>query len=362
MKNKPRIVIDAMGGDHAPRSIIDGAASAHREFGSDIILVGKADIIKNELLKLGAAHLPLSVVHASEVIHMEDNPLDVVRKKKDSSIRVGMDLLLNKKADAFLSAGNSGAVASSALFMLKRIKGIDRPAITAVMPTLTGHVVVADAGANSVCKPYNLVQFAIMNTVYCRYILKCAEPRVGIISNGEEETKGTDTLKQAHALLKKSSLNYIGYIEGRDLFKGDIDVAICDGFTGNVLLKVAEGVAESFGFAVKQELSRTFLSKLGYLFARSSFHRLKNRFDYSEYGGAPLLGVNGSVLIGHGSSNAHAIKNAAKAAADFASAGIVNMLQSGLKTNSDLEKLGKKPSFIDKVLHDIHIKKSDKNS
>lgn len=338
-----------MGGDFAPQAIVEGAVLACREFGAEIILVGDRDAINSTLNDLNAGYLPLTVVHTTEVIEMGDNPLDVVRKKKDSSIRVGMELISNQRADAFVSAGNSGAVVSAGLFILKRIKGVDRPAIATILPSLNGQVMVADVGANNTCKPYHLVQFALMCSAYSKYFLKCAEPRIGVLSNGEEETKGTEVIKQAHALLKNSRLNYIGYIEGKDVFKSNVDVAVCDGFTGNVLLKSAEGVAESMGTAIRQELKRTLMSKIGFLFSRKAFVRLKKRFDYSEYGGAPLMGVNGPVIIAHGRSNAYAIKNAVRAASEFVATDVISHIRNDLDISKELETIGKKPSIIDRV-------------
>jgi glycerol-3-phosphate acyltransferase PlsX len=351
MKKKTKIAVDAMGGDFAPGAVVEGAVYACREYGVEIILVGNKGPINKALQRLDASYLPITVHHASEVVSMADNPLDVIKKKKDSSIRVGIEILRGNKADAFVSAGNSGAVVSAGLIGLKRIKGIDRPAIAAIMPTLTGHGIVADAGANNVCKPFNLVQFAIMCSVYSKYFLKCQNPRIGVLSNGEEETKGTEIIKQTHSLLKQSSLNYIGFVEGKDVFKGNVDITVCDGFTGNILLKVAEGVAESIGSALKEEIKRTLISKIGYLFSRNAFSRLKKRYDYSEHGGAPLLGVNGPVIIGHGRSTSNAIKNAIRAAKNFAETNVIFHIQNDLEVNNDLQTVGKKPSFIDRVLN-----------
>ncbi len=359
MKKRLKIAIDAMGGDNAPQAVVDGAVEACREYGTELVLVGHKDPLSAYLKRHpSSSYLPISIKHASEVVKMEDNPLDVVRKKKDSSIHRAMELLATKKADAFVSAGNSGAVVSAGLFVLKRIKGIDRPSIAAIMPTLAGKAMVADVGANNICKPYHLAQFAIMCSVYSRYFLHCKNPRVGILCNGEEETKGTDTIKQAHSLLKNSSLNYIGFVEGGDVFNGNVDVVACDGFTGNVLLKTAEGVAESLGSALKEELTRGLLSKIGYLFSRRAFESLKKRFDYAEYGGAPLLGVNGPVIISHGRSNALAVKNAIRAARDLASSEVVHHLQNDLDVNKDLLSIGKKPSIIDRMLSPIQKKQN----
>lgn len=345
-----KIVVDAMGGDNAPQLIIEGAVAACREYRAEIILVGHADRIKQHLKKMNAAYLPIGIKHAGEVVTMEDNPLDVIRKKKDSSIRIGLELVAQKKADAFVSAGNSGAVASGALFMLKRIKGIERPAIAAVMPTIKGHVVVIDAGANTAVKPFNLVQFAIMSSVYCKYAVQTKNPKISILSNGEEDIKGTDAIREANGLLKNSSLNYIGYVEGSDVFRGNADVVVCDGFTGNVLLKVAEGVAESVGKVLKREIQSSYMARLGYLFARNAFNNLKKKFDYAEYGAAPLLGVTAPVFIAHGKSNAIAIKNAIQTAKRFTESEVVYHIQHDLEVNKDLQSVGKKPSFIDRLL------------
>ncbi len=359
MNKKIKIAVDAMGGDFAPTAVVEGAVHACREYGVEIVLVGKKDLINKALKQLNASYLPISVHHASEVVKMADNPLDVIRKKKDSSIRVGVQIVKDNMAAAFVSAGNSGAVVSAGLFGLKRIKGIDRPAIATVMPTLTGRVIVADAGANNSCKPFNLVQFAIMSSVYSKYFLKCQNPKVGVLSNGEEDTKGTEVVKQTHRLLKQGSLNYIGFVEGKEVFNGNVDVVVCDGFTGNILLKVAEGIAESIGSALKEELKRTLMSKIGVLFSRNAFGRLKKRYDYSEQGGAPLLGVNAPVIIAHGRSSSYAIKNAVRAARDFANASVIDHIQNDLEVNNDLQTIGRKPSFINRVLQDISLKKDE---
>jgi len=349
MPKRARIVLDAMGGDFAPHAVIEGAVLACREFPVEIILVGRQQAINNDLKKYQASFLPITIRHASEVITMSDSPLDVVRKKKDSSIRIGLELLRDNSADAFVSAGNSGAVVSGALFTLKRIKGIDRPAIATVMPTLSGHMIVSDVGANNACKPFNLVQFAIMSSVYSKYTLGCSRPRVAVLSNGEEETKGTELIRLSNDLLKQSNLHYKGYVEGRDIFRGTVDVVVCDGFTGNVLLKVAEGVAQSLGAAMKQEFKRSILATIGYLLARSALGHIKKRFDYSEYGAAPLLGVTSPVMIAHGSSKAKAIKNAVRAAMHFANSKVIYHIQNDLEINKDLHTIGKKPNLIDRV-------------
>ena len=351
MAKRNRIIVDALGGDNAPGATVEGAVAACRDFGADVRLVGHKDIIARELARHDIQGLAISVQHASEVVGMSDSPMDVVRKKKDSSISVGMQMLAEQQGEAFVSAGNSGAVVAAALFIVKRMPGIDRPAIGTLLPSLTGQALVVDAGANNVCKAHNIAQFALMGSVYYRSILKCKNPRVGILSNGEEESKGTDVLKQVHAQLKKSSLNYIGFVEGKDVFRGNVDVVACDGFTGNIVLKIAEGVAECMGAAIKQELKRGLASKIGYLFARSAFLRLKKRFDYAEYGGAPLLGVNAPVLIAHGRSNAYAVRNMIRAALEFSRQQVIEHILTDSDIHRDFETVARKPSLIDRIIH-----------
>lgn len=351
MAKRNRIIVDALGGDNAPGATVEGAVAACRDFGADVRLVGHKDIIARELARHDIQGLAISVQHASEVVGMSDSPMDVVRKKKDSSISVGMRMLAEQQGEAFVSAGNSGAVVAAALFIVKRMPGIDRPAIGTLLPSLTGQALVVDAGANNVCKAHNIAQFALMGSVYYRSILKCQNPRVGILSNGEEESKGTDVLKQVHAQLKKSSLNYIGFVEGKDVFRGNVDVVACDGFTGNIVLKIAEGVAESMGAAIKQELKRGLASKIGYLFSRSAFQRLKKRFDYAEYGGAPLLGVNAPVLIAHGRSSAYAVRNMIRAAQEFSRQQVVEHIMTDSDIHRDFETVARKPSLIDRIIH-----------
>ena len=331
---------------------------AIREYPIDITLVGNREAIMPHLRRLHAeAGLPILVHHTSQVVEMGDNPLDVVRKKKDSSIRVGLDLVRKNKGDAFVSAGNSGAVASGSIFVLKPLEGIDRPAIGAAVPTFTGNVILADAGANSSVKAFNLVQFAVMASVYGRLSLNCKRPRIGLLSNGREDSKGTDIIREAHRLLKESSLNYIGYVEGRDVFRHVADVVVCDGFSGNILLKTAEGLAESLTAALKQELKKSILARIGSLLAQKAFLRIRRRFDYAEYGGAPLLGVTAPVIICHGRSQAPAIKHAIKAAADYAGSNAVYHIQHDLAASRDLKSIGKKPSFIKRVLFDMNLKR-----
>ncbi len=312
-----KIALDAMGGDNAPHVEVEGALQAAREFGIPVVLVGNREILEAELEKKGGAGLPVSVKNASEIVGMHESPSLAVRRKKDSSMRVAFDLVKNGEADAAVSAGNSGAVMAMAMFVLRKLKGVDRPAIAAVVPTLRGESVVVDVGANVDCKPIHLAQFSVMGEVYAKYLLGIENPTVGLLSNGEEEGKGNDLTRGAHKILKGSALNYIGYIEGRDIYSGNVDVVACDGFVGNIFLKTSEGLAEAIGKMLKEEIGNSLLGKIGYLFAKGSFRRFKKKVDYSEYGGAPLLGINGVGFICHGGSNPKAIKNAIKFAGEF---------------------------------------------
>ncbi len=305
-----RVAVDAMGGDHAPAVEVEGAVAAAREFGIAITLVGDIPRINAELSRFSTAGLDITLKNATEVVGMHDSASDAVRKKRDSSIRVAFELVKSGEADAVVSAGNSGATMAAGMFVLKRLNGIERPAIAQVFPNLQGHTVVLDVGGNVECKPVHLVQFAIMGEVYARHILGITNPRVGLLSNGAEESKGTDLTRDANVILREVSFNYTGYVEGRDIFNGTADVVVCDGFVGNVVLKLSEGLAEAVGTMLKEEISASFLSKIGYLLARPAFKRFKKKVDYAEYGGAPLLGIDGVGMICHGGSNVKAIKNA----------------------------------------------------
>ncbi|MEK7850360.1 MAG: phosphate acyltransferase PlsX [Deltaproteobacteria bacterium] len=335
-----KIALDAMGGDHAPHVEVEGAILAAKEFGSHIILVGDRNVVEKELSRHNAESLPISVRHASEVVGMDESPSKALRKK-NSSMRLAFDLVKNGEAAAVVSAGNSGAAMATAMFVLRKLEGVDRPAIATVMPTLKGACVVLDVGANVDCKPLHLVQFAIMGDVYAQFILKKERPSVGLLSNGEEESKGTDVTRETHAILKQLPMNYIGYIEGRDIFAGNSDVVVCDGFVGNVVLKTSEGLADAIGQMLKEEISKSPLAKLGYLLSKGAFGRFKKKVDYSEYGGAPLLGIDGVGIIGHGGSTPKAIKNAIRVAQEFASSGANDLLLDHIR-KYDIENIGKK--------------------
>jgi glycerol-3-phosphate acyltransferase PlsX len=328
-----RVAVDAMGGDNAPVVEVEGAVSAAKEFGIHITLVGDTERLRQELAKYDIKGLDIVLQHASEVVGMHDSASDAVRKKKDSSIRVAFDLVKQGSADAVVSAGNSGATMAAGMFVLKRLKGIERPAIAQIFPTLRGTTLVLDVGGNVDCKPLHLVQFAIMGEVYARYAMGAEKPTIGLLSNGEEESKGNELTRETHAILKDISLDYAGYVEGRDIFNGAVDVVVCDGFVGNVVLKLSEGLAEAVGKMLKDEIKQSFLSKIGYLLSLKAFNNFKKKVDYAEYGGAPLLGIDGVVMICHGGSNAKAIKNAIRFAHEYAQKRINQRMAEKLEEN-----------------------------
>lgn len=305
-----RIAVDAMGGDHAPKTIVEGVVEAVKQFDVLVLLVGQADAIQTELKKYKYDLSKVEIVHADEVVGMDESPAVAVRKKKNSSMNVGIQLLKDAKADAFFSAGNTGGVVCAATLKLRMLESIERAGIAIVMPNLKGVSLIIDGGANIDPKPIHLLHYAIMGSAYYEDILGKPRPRVGLLNVGEEESKGTGFVKETFALLEQSSLNFIGNVEGKDIFSGACDVIVCDGFVGNVTLKVAESIAEMMSFSLRQELMSSVWGKLGYLLARTSFKNFKKKIDYSEYGGAPLLGVDGVVIIGHGRSNAKAVMSA----------------------------------------------------
>src|SRR5437667_3679624 len=314
------IALDAMGSDRAPKPEIEGAIQAARHHDVRVVLVGPEPILSAELERHpSAAELPIEVVHASEVITMEDKAAQAVRTKRDSSMRVGLRLVREGKAVGFVSAGNTGAAMATAKMVLGMLPGVDRPALAAVFPTAMGTVAcLLDVGANVDSNAENLAQFAIMGEIYFRNMFGTRKPRVGLLSIGEEETKGNELTRDAFQLLKQLPLNFVGNVEGRDLYNGKIDVIVADGFVGNVALKISEGVANLVRYTLKETLKATITRQVGYLLSRSAFTDFKKRLDHTEYGGAPLLGVKGVCFITHGSSNANAIKNAIRVAAEFA--------------------------------------------
>ena len=310
-----KIAIDAMGGDFAPQKIVEGAVLSAREHKIPLVLVGKKEQIQAELAKHGGSGLPIAIQPASDVIGMDESPSKASRSKLDASIVVATKLIAEGKADALVSAGNSGAVMTSALRYLGRLPGVFRPAIATVIPTQRGHCIVADVGANTDCKPEYLLQFAVMAKIAAQNILNIETPAVGILSIGEEKEKGNHLTKHAFPLLDACrEIRFIGNVEGRDIPKGKADVVVCDGFVGNVLLKTMEGTVDVVGKMIKSEIGASLRAKLGYFLIRKAFAQFRKKVDYAEYGGAPLLGVNGVCIIAHGKSTAKAVKNAVKMA------------------------------------------------
>ena len=316
MDKRPVVAVDVMGGDNSPAHEIAGAVMAARRWQIPIVLVGQTASVEAELARHDMRGLDIRIEQASEVVGMHDSASDAVRKKKDSSIRVAFELVKQGRADAVVSTGNSGATMAAAMFVLKRIPEIDRPAIATVVPNLKDQTVILDVGGNVDCKPHHLVQFALMGSVYASQVLGKVAPRVGLLSNGEEESKGNELTREAKRALKQTPLNYIGYTEGRDIYNGRVDVVVCDGFVGNVVLKVSEGLAEAIGLMLREAFSSQLLSRIGYLLARPALKTFRRKVDYAEYGGAPLLGVQGTAMICHGSSSPRAIMNAVKMAHD----------------------------------------------
>ena len=326
------IAVDAMGGDHAPKPEVDGAIRAVRHLPIQVILVGKEDLLRAELAHhQGWEKLPIKIVHASEVVAMDESAVKSLRSKKDSSIRVACRLVREGAAQGVVSAGNTGAVMATAKTVLGVVHGIDRPALASAFPTLTGKsAVIVDVGANVDCSPEMLAQFALMGHLYSKLIFKVAKPRIGLLSIGEEEHKGNELTRGATPLLKAMPINFIGNVEGRDVYTGHADVIVCDGFIGNVALKVSEGLVDVMKHLLQDSLKSTIGGQIGAVFSRSAFAHFKKRVDYSEFGGAPLLGVKGVAIIGHGRSNANAIKNAIRVASEFASEHLNTMLTESL--------------------------------
>lgn len=310
----PRIAVDAMGGDFGPRIVVPAAVDAARE-GIAIALVGNEERIKAELAGLNVDGLDIQVVHASQVVEMDDKPADAMRRKKDSSIQVACKLVKEGEAHGVVSAGNSGATVACGMFTIGRIKGVQRPALAGLLPTEKDPVILIDVGANVDSKPQHLFQFGIMADVFARYVIGKSAPSVGILSIGEEEGKGNAAVREAFDLLKKSRLRFIGNVEGRDVFTGEVDIVVCDGFVGNVALKLSEGLASSLSRILKEELNSSWLSKIGTFLSLRAFTRFRKVTDYAEYGGAPLLGLKDIVIVTHGKSNELAITNCIRMAA-----------------------------------------------
>jgi glycerol-3-phosphate acyltransferase PlsX len=326
------VAVDAMGGDAAPRVEVEGAILAARSYPVKILLVGRQEILRRELAEHLADHVPIEIVNATEVITMDDAAAKAVRSKRDSSIRVAARLVRDGRAHGLVSAGNTGAVMATAKIVLGALPGVYRPALASVFPTLKGTAaVMIDVGANVDSTPQMLAQFAVMGEAYSRVICRQERPRVGLLSIGEEEHKGNDLTRQATPLLKELPIHFIGNVEGRDLYSGEADVIVCDGFIGNVALKVSEGLVETIKFMLQDSLTATVTRKIGYVLARTAFDDFKSRVDYSEYGGAPLLGLKGVCIICHGRSNPNAIKNAIRVAMEFSKGHVNETIESALR-------------------------------
>lgn len=330
-----RIALDAMGGDHAPRAEVEGAVLAARELGVRVQLVGMEAAVRAELDRHRHRNLPLEVVSAEEVITMTDSPSHAFRRKKASSMHVAAHLVRDNQADAFVTAGNTGAAMTVARFVIGMLPSVDRPALAAAFPNMKEKVsIVLDVGANVDSKPEQLEQFAVMGEIYYRAIWGTKRPRVALLSIGEEETKGNELTREAANRLKQTSLNFVGNVEGRDVFRGNVDVIVCDGFIGNIALKLSEGVVEQIGSMLKKAIKSSLTSQLGYALSKRAFDGLRKSTDYSEYGGAPLLGVRNITIIGHGRSNANAIKNAIRVAAELCRARVNEKIEQELSATA----------------------------
>ena len=329
-----KIAVDAMGGDFAPYEIIKGSVEAQREWDIEIILVGDRVQIENELKRYPGNLEQIQVCHTTEIITNEDKPVHAVRQKKDSSMIRGLNLVKEGKADAFVSAGNTGALLAGSLFQLGRIKGIERPAIAIPYPTQKGISLLVDAGANAECKPRNLVEFGIMGQIYAEKVLGIEKPGIGLVNIGAEEGKGTEVIKQAYKLYEKTTLNFAGNVEARELSKGAVDVIVCDGFVGNIILKLTEGVAMTMMDMLKTQLKKNLLSKIGAALLMPALKSFKKELDYTEYGGGLMLGVNGAVIKAHGSSNAKAVKNAIRQSKSFVEHQVIQSIV------QELERIG----------------------
>jgi glycerol-3-phosphate acyltransferase PlsX len=355
----PKIAVDAMGGDRAPQVVIEGALLAAKELGVEIVLVGQKEVVEQELKRHRGPLTGIDIVAASEIVAMHESPSSALRKK-DSSMKVAFEMMKRGEVDAVVSAGNSGAMMATGMFVMGTLSQVVRPAILIVVPSLGNGTIIVDAGANVDCKPHQLVQFGTMGSIYAERVLGIVNPRVGVLSNGEEDGKGNELTRAASEQLSQTALNFIGYVEGRDIFNGKVDVIVCDGFTGNVALKTMEGLASFAGEVLKEAFQKSVLSRVGYLMSRESLKEAYRRLDYAEYGGAPLIGLDGTAIVAHGGSDPRAIKNAIRAARDAVEQSvnqyITDILGEGGATEeglprkiwqrikSKLESLGDKPS------------------
>ncbi len=333
-----KILLDGNGGDNAPKSVVEGAVLATEKIDHQLIIIGKEDEIKKELKELGYEGNKIQVVHASEKIENEDNPSKAFRVKKDSSIVKGLNMIKAGEADLFISAGNTGALMVSGIFILGRIPGIDRPAIGSVYPILGKDLpaLLIDAGANAECKPNNLLEFAMMGNIYMEKVLGINSPKIGLVNMGTEENKGTPVIKETFKLLEKSDMNFVGNVEAREVPKGACDVIVCDGFVGNVILKLTEGLASNISALLKKKFTEGVRAKVGAVFLLNKMKEIRQEFDYSEYGGAPILGVQGPIVKMHGSSTGKAVSNAIVMAVPFIEGKVVETIKSSV---SELERI-----------------------
>jgi glycerol-3-phosphate acyltransferase PlsX len=335
------IALDAMGGDHAPRAEVEGAFLAAREYGVAVQLVGIESAVRQELARHRHENLPIEVVPAAEVVSMTDSPSQAFRRKKDSSLHVAARLVRDGKADALVSAGNTGAVMTVSRFVIGTLPSVDRPALAWAFPNMKDKVsVMLDVGANVDSKPEHLEQFAVMGDIYYRAIWGVKKPRIALLSIGEEEVKGNELTREAALRLKQTQLNFVGNVEGRDLFRGNVEVIVCDGFIGNIALKLSEGLAEHIGGMLKKAIKSSLSSQIGYALSKRAFDALRRRTDYSEYGGAPLLGIRGITVIGHGRSNANAVKNAMRVASELCRSRVNEKIEQELSAAAALPARG----------------------
>ena len=328
-----KIIVDGMGGDNAPTEIVKGTVDAVNEYGIDAIIVGKEQLIKDELNKYNFIYEKIEILNAENVISNDDDPAMAIRRNKNSSLVVGLNALKDGLGDGFISAGSTGALLAGGLFIIKRIQGIDRAAITSVYPTSNGISLLVDAGANADCKPQYLKQFALMGSIYTENVLGKKNPKVGLVNIGTEEGKGNQLVKGAYELLKNEDLNFIGNVEGRNLPTGEVDVIVCDGFVGNVVLKLTEGMAITIFSILKKSLMSSTKTKIGALLIKSELSEIKKLMDYREYGGAPLLGTRLPIVKAHGSSDAYAIKNAIRQLISFIDKDIIKLIENNMEQN-----------------------------
>lgn len=343
ISSSPILAIDAMGGDHGPEVILPGAFTAAREVGIRLLLVGKKDILNDLVLKYDTKGIDFEIVHASEIADMREKPSEIIRRKKDTSIQVACRLVHDGQADGVVSAGHSGASVACGMFIMGRVAGVERPALASIMPTEKQPVILLDVGATVDCKPSHLFQFGLMGDAFARDVLGRENPRIGLLSIGEEEGKGNTQVKEAYDLLKQvSHIHFTGNIEGRDLFTGNVDVAVCDGFVGNVALKLSEGLGASLSRILKRELLHSgIIVKVGTVLAQSALKHFAKVVDYAEYGGAPLIGLQGIVIVCHGASNSKAIASATRMAALFVEKETNKRLVDAIRTNAELTKYGR---------------------